>query len=385
MILTIDTETSIYAVGNPFVPDNKLYCISFSNGAKFDCIPIEYGGLPYASGIETIQTLINSANSLIGFNIKFDLHWLRRYGITFNKCNIFDCQSAAFVLAAQRIPYPSLNDVALRYLDRSKLDIVNTEYWSKGIDTCDIPWDILSEYAIEDVILTEDLYYYFQAILDKPENKKLKTLISLQNQDLLALEEMEWNGMKYDFEKSKQKEEEADEKLKEIYEKLNTLVPGTNINWNSSNQLSCVLYGGTIVTPYRYPDGVYKTGASKGLIRYHWGKKETKMAQLVEPISRTKLKKEGYWSISSDVLKQLKPKAEAKQIISLLLEKANLEKLNSTYYSGIPKLAKTMGWKDGIIHGGYNQCTAVTGRLSSSRPNMQNFAEEIDELLISRY
>ena len=385
IILTIDCETSIYEKGSAFVPANKLYCISYGFDNTFDCLPIAYGDRPYAEHLAKIQDMVDNSSCLVGFNIKFDLHWLRRYGISFDKCSIFDCQLAAFILAAQRTPYPSLNDVALRYLDRSKLDVVNNEYWEHGIDTGDIPWDILSEYAIQDVRLTQDLYEHFMKLYGTDEMRKLKRLLSLQCQDLLALEEMEWNGLKFDFEKAKEKELEITGQLNEIREKLSRHFPNTSINWNSGDDVSCVLYGGTIVTGHKLPNGFFKTGDKTGQVRYKWVYEETKMARLVEPLKNSKLKKEGYWSTSEDILRQTKARGKAKDIIALILEAAKLEKLNGTYYNGIAKLADRMGWTDGFIHGQFNQTTVVTSRLSSSKPNLQNMASEVDELLVSRY
>jgi DNA polymerase I len=385
MILTLDTETTIFEKGNPFAPQNTLQCVSWNANSGTYCEPIQYGGGPYQSRLDTIQALVDASTTLVGFNIKFDLHWLRRYGISFDKCNIFDCQLAAFVLAAQRTPYPSLDDVAKRYLDRGKLDVVNNEFWSKGIDTPDIPWEFLMPYAKEDVILTRLLYDKFQEILNQPENWKLKKLLSLQNQDLLTLEEMEWNGMKYDFEKSKQKQKECEDKLDEIYIRLNEYFPNTDINWNSNDDLSCVLYGGTIVNPYQVPDGLYKTGARAGQPRYKRESKETTFPRLVAPLKRSNLAKEGYWSTAEPILKQLKPNRIGKTVISFILDAARIEKLNGTYYKGIPKLAEKMGWEDEMIHGNFNQCVAVTSRLSSSKPNLQNVAGEVDELFITRF
>jgi DNA polymerase I-like protein with 3'-5' exonuclease and polymerase domains len=39
----------------------------------------------------------------------------------------------------------------------------------------------------------------------------------------------------------------------------------------------------------------------------------------------------------------------------------------------------------GVLHGSFNQTTAATGRLSSSKPNLQNFATELQDIFISRY
>jgi len=55
-------------------------------------------------------------------------------------------------------------------------------------------------------------------------------------------------------------------------------------------------------------------------------------------------------------------------IVTLLLKRADLDKTRSTYAEGYPKHIK----KDGRVHTNWNIAGAVTGRLSSIRPNMQN-------------
>ena len=64
---------------------------------------------------------------------------------------------------------------------------------------------------------------------------------------------------------------------------------------------------------------------------------------------------------------------------------AKYEKRMSTYYFGLTKLTDQMNWKKGKIHGQLNQCVAKTGRLSSSKPNLQNFDGEIKTLFTSQY
>ena len=68
-----------------------------------------------------------------------------------------------------------------------------------------------------------------------------------------------------------------------------------------------------------------------------------------------------------------------------LLTRATLEKRKTTYYHGLVKLIDEMNWTKGIIHGQLNQCVAKTGRLSSSKPNLQNFDGEIKTPFTTRY
>lgn len=104
-----------------------------------------------------LQELLD--NSLvIGFNIKYDLHWLRRLGLNVSHLKIWDCQIAEYMLSAQRTQYASLNGTAEHYGLGSKLDVIETEYWSKGIDTDEIPLDILSNYLKQDLTLTYEVY-----------------------------------------------------------------------------------------------------------------------------------------------------------------------------------------------------------------------------------
>ena len=87
----------------------------------------------------------------------------------------------------------------------------------------------------------------------------------------------------------------------------------------------------------------------------------------------------------AESLKTLKGGKVAKEVISILLTRSALNKRMGTYYLGLPKLILDMNWKHGIIYGQLNQCVARTGRLSSSKPNLQNFDGEIKTLFVSQY
>ena len=72
-------------------------------------------------------------------------------------------------------------------------------------------------------------------------------------------------------------------------------------------------------------------------------------------------------------------------IVDIILKRSGLIKKVSTYYRGLVSLIKDSNWNPGTIHGQLNQCVARTGRLSSSKPNLQNFDGDIKGLFKSRY
>ena len=72
------------------------------------------------------------------------------------------------------------------------------------------------------------------------------------------------------------------------------------------------------------------------------------------------------WSTSMDVLQELAGVGYA--VPQLILQHRELHKLKSTYIDALPQLVA----KDGRVHTSFNQAVAVTGRLSSSDPNLQN-------------
>lgn len=382
-ILTIDTEQTIQFKGDPFYAPNKLVCISYTgNKAGTGVVPVEYGDQPYGGNLAFVDGLVQRADLLVGFNLKRDLHWLRRYGLKFSDKRVYCTQLGEFLLGGQLEMYPALDNVSVRYGLGSKLSRVATEYWDKGINTNQIPWDVLEEYAIDDAVKTYKIWQA-QQILIANRNDAFKKLVDISMEDLLVLEEMEWNGFKYDVLGSKQAQQQLEQELIEIDHNLFAIVDCPHINWASGDQLSAVLYGGKVVHEWKEQTGVFQTGAKQGQPRYSWYSKEYVFPRLVEPVR--KLKKEGVFSTDEDTLSNLKARGKAKKIIDLILRRSKIEKLLGTYIKGIPDRIEEMEWADHIVHGKYNQTVAVTGRLSSSEPNLQNNPPEVDQFFISRY
>ena len=382
--LILDVETTISSKGNPFDESNKLCYVGLSNTDKTQCYAIEYDDEPYRHKLEEIQKEIDQAEILVGFNIKFDLHWLRKYGINFVGKRVWDCQLVHFVLRGQQDSYPSLNGVSEYYDLGSKLDVVATEYWGNKIDTPNIPKEILEEYLIGDLHLTQKV---FDKQLEEFASctKPMQRLISLHNQDLLVLEEMEYNGLLFDETKANTLAKELEQQIKDLD---NALVPYHNLpefNPSSNEQLSCLLYGGTIKVKRREVIGLFKTGDRKGQVKEKWVEHLINFDRRITPLKGSELDKEGLFSTDESTLKSLRGSTEAKELVKLILDRATLEKRLTTYYRGLVELRTSMNWPVDKLHGQLNQCVARTGRLSSSKPNLQNFDGEIKQLFRSRY
>lgn len=404
-VLTLDCETTTYEKGNPFSRRNKLCYVGLKDDEGYDDFKIEYDKDPYGQQLAEIQRRIKKADLIVGFNLKFDLHWIRRYAHTnFMDLSIpvWDCQLGEFILSHQRWPYPDLDEACSRRSLGGKLDTVRTTYWENGIDTPDVPSDHLREYLRNDVLLTESLYEAQRESFNQ-ESPNLYKLFRLQCADLLVLQEMEFNGMYYNTAESLLLAEALDKELEDIDVELKNLVSVDGINWNSDDHVSAVLYGGLLSVPCRVrTERILKSGAIK--IGEKNGFRTVELPRLVNPLKGTETLPTKEWSddrliqenegrpkpffrvfsVGEAVLKNLKAKGKAGKIIALILQRSKLEKLNSTYYRGLPEVIKVKDWPENVIHGQFNQCVAVTGRLSSSNPNQQNFAGEIKTLFYSR-
>jgi DNA polymerase I-like protein with 3'-5' exonuclease and polymerase domains len=383
-IVTFDTETTIFEKGNPFARRNKLCYIGTLVDDVYSDYDIEYSNSPYGHHLQACKRDLESAELVVGFNLKFDLHWIKRYvpDLAIPR-RVWDCQLAEFLLSHQQWTYPSLNESLVRRNLGTKLDVVNTEYWSHGLDTTVVPEDILRDYLKTDVTKTRKLY---ESQLEEfhLRDPKLLKLFQLQCLDLLVLQEMEFNGMVFNTERSEQLALETAKQLADLDVRLSELSGITDINWNSSDHISAVLYGGKIPVKCRVPtqrilkDGTIKHGEK-------WGTRYIECAQRVKPRKGTETATEGIYSVGEPILKSLPAKGSARRIIDTLLERARLNKLYTTYYTGIPDIIREKDWEPGIIHGQFNQCVAATGRLSSSNPNLQNFSGDIKDLFGTRY
>lgn len=339
---------------------------------------------------------------LVGHNIKFDIHWIRRCGVSIEDIKVWDTQLAEFILTGQEMRFPSLNGCLEKYGFPLKLDVVKTNYWNNGIDTTDIPTDILSEYLEGDLKGTEKVYLA-QKKLFETTHKHLLPLFKLHCKDLLVLEEMEFNGITFNEEKARAEAANIEDKQSSIKEELDRHVGSIPYNLTSDTDISAIIYGGTILKEGRIPVGQFKTGSKIGQTRYKVIYNTYDCEGMVTPLKNTEshekisqkemtfvekgvlTKPRKYWKVDEKTLKKVKAKKKAREFITLFQEYNKLEKLRGTYLIGWSDFIHKLNLKKDTLHPQLNQCVAITGRLSSSQPNGQNADSSTKRYCESRY
>ncbi len=176
-------------------------------------------------------------------------------------------------------------------------------------------------FAIAVLKLTE---YQKNAMSEKGSDVLFKTI---EMPLVYVLASMEQEGITVDREKLTEFGEMLTEEIKNLTHEIYSLA-GHEFNINSPKQLATVLF------------------------------EELEL----KAIKKTK---SGY-STNAEVLEKLR---YVHPIVDKILEYRKIAKLNSTYVEGlIPAIDK----KDGKIHSSFNQTVTVTGRISSTEPNLQN-------------
>lgn len=388
-ILFLDVETTTFNKGHPFDPRNKLvsyvYHINGITGFRHFTDP------DFRS---TILELVRSSSILCGFNIKFDLHWLRNLGvIPYPDVKVWDLQLGEFILSGQQNRFASLEDTYKSYGMDGKKSHEIEDYWNAGINTDEIPPDVLERRGLGDVQPLPELFKAQWSLL----SPKQRTLVWLEGEDLKALADAEYNGIKFDMDKAQEKLQGLSHELKLIHDRLDKCLPsGIPIgcfNWDSGDHLSAFLYGGTIEFKYVSEVLTYKTGQKAGETYNRWATRSVDFQRRFKPLEGTEVAKTKdikdaptrFYQTDGPTLKQLSTRnTEQRTILSLLDQRAKAIKVYEMIESILNKM-KDMNWENNYIHGQFNQNVVITGRLSSSGPNLQNTPPEVDELLMSRY
>jgi len=228
------------------------------------------------------------------------------------------------VLLASYVKDPNRNQA----LDILSLDFINHMMLDKKIITYECT-DEMWKYAADEAYSILKLAEYFKQNMSDIE-KNLAENIEFPLTKVLA--KMEYTGVAIDVEYLKELSAYMTEKLAELEEFIYQLAGGP-FNINSPKQVAEVLYD--------------RLGI--------------------------KSKKKKSRSTSAEILEEL---ALEYEICDYILQHRKFAKLKSTYTDSLPALISR---RDGRIHTTYNQATTVTGRLSSSNPNLQNIPIRTEE------
>lgn len=400
VILTLDTETTMKnTVGknkaSPFHPDNTIVMIGAHPFP--DSLALNYPVISRKMPPSPICFAINGGKPkvLVGQNIKFDLHYLRKADATINnipiveyltKNKIWDTQLAEYILTGQQAKFASLNEMS----EQRGLPVKNslvTDMFARGIGADDIDEDILKDYLATDIMNTEAIAL---SQMEKAFQKKKLPLIESMMDALLAIEEIEYNGNYIDLQRLKTDQNTIEFTILAFTNAIKTLItvlhPDLNsvigsINIDSTKQLSAILFGGSITVkvdnPIKLKNGKSRLAKKKQIIRL-------KPLFSNAGIKRTAL---GY-QVDTEVLDSLEATAkvgDSRDLVRYLKHRKKLVKEITTYYEGLSKLIH----QDGLVHPNINMCSTDTGRTSASEPNSQNIpsSEESDvkALFISRW
>lgn len=296
---------------------------------------------------------IEGSDFLVAHNAKFELGWLRRCGLDLTKVLVFDTMIAEYVILGNRKAPLDLDSVCERYDLPTKGNMVKTLI-KGGVCPSEIPKNWLYKYCYIDVAITEML---FKKQLEVLTAKGLLEVFYTRCMLTPVLTDVENNGMFLDENKVEEFHYEYTTKLIAVEEKL-TVLSGGGINWNSNAQVA---------------DFVYETLGFEEL-KDRKGNPNRNKASKKFP--------QGAPKVDAETLTSLKASTEEQKLfVELKKEQSKLQKAVSTYLS----LFKTAcDEKGGLLQGSFNQCITGTHRLSSSKPNFQNFDRGFKPLFTAR-
>ncbi|OJU28546.1 MAG: DNA polymerase I [Sphingobacteriales bacterium 41-5] len=280
------------------------------------------------------KPLFDDENKIwVGQNLKYDLLVLKWYGIGL-KGKIFDTMLAHYVIDPDG--KRSMDVLSMKYLGYEPIHIEELiGKKGKGQGTMrDVELEKITDYAAEDADITIQLKNAFEPLLKTKEVEKVFN--EVENPLVKVLTDMEFEGIRIDEAflnaYSKELEKDAAQAEKKVFE-----IAGVRFNLASPKQLGEVLFDKLKLDPSakKTKTGQYKTG--------------------------------------EDIL--LKLEAQGHEIAKEIITFRELTKLRSTYVDALPQLINP---KTGRVHTTYGQAVAVTGRLASNNPNLQNIPVRTD-------
>lgn len=269
----------------------------------------------------------------IGQNIKYDLLMLKWYGYEL-KGNIFDTMLAHYVIEPEgKRGMDSLSAKFLGYEPVHIEELIGKKGKTQG-NMRDVEVEKIKDYAAEDADITLQLKNIFLPLL---KIKKVeKVFYEVENPLVKVLTEMEFEGIRIDEKFLRGYSEELLKEAREAEESVYKQA-GVRFNLASPKQLGEVLFDKMQIDP------------------------------------KAKKTKTGQYATGEDVLLKL---AGKNKIVNDILAFREFTKLKSTYVDALPLMINK---KTGRVHTSYAQAVAVTGRLSSNNPNLQNIPIRTDK------
>ena len=295
-------------------------------------IPVahNYAGAPSQLSRESVLAkmkpwLESEQHLKVGQHLKYDTHVLENYGIHLRGV-AHDTLLQSYVLEAHRSH--DMDSLAARHLNRQTIKFEQVAGKGANQITFDqVAVDTACEYAAEDAEVTMHLHRTLYPHI--AADAKLDYVYrEIELPTSRVLQRMERNGVLIDSQLLAIQSEELGRKMMDLERDAHALA-GHPFNMNSPKQLGEILF-----EKLKLP--VVKKTAS------------------------------GAPSTDEEVLAKL---AEDYPLPKLLLDYRSIAKLKGTYTDKLPRMVNP---RTGRVHTSYSQAVAVTGRLASTDPNLQN-------------
>jgi DNA polymerase-1 len=289
--------------------------------------------IPFQEAIDLLKPLLRDPAVLkVGHNIKYDALVLLKYGIQITPLD--DTIVMSYSLDGTRHGH-GMDELASLHLEHETIKYADvTGVGRKKITFDDVPLEQARDYAAEDAEITLKLYHLF-----KPRLLAEHTTTIYESFDralIPVLIDMESTGIAVDAQVLRKLSRDFTKRLAALEDDVYKLA-GKSFNIGSPKQLGEVLF----------QDLGFETG-KKG--------------------------KSGVFSTSVDILEDLA--AQGHGFPEKILEWRQLSKLKNTYTDA---LIEQIDHRTGRVHTTYSSTITSTGRLASSRPNLQNIPIRSEE------
>lgn len=317
---------------DPFNKDVFVISFAVSQGEQVFAYVVNHNGNSDSMAIAGLKGLVEDVKlSLIGHNIKFDLKWLAvKYGWDI-KCNVFDTMMASYLLDENQ--EASLDSCMQRFL--------GTKSYKGMVNTADLESEHIDDVLLYNAKDAETESRLMRAQVPLLEKENLLPLMVIANQVFPILTKMEVRGVTLDRPYAKKTQDELMQQC--VKDRITIANAGYGIvKPDSDNDLRHALYNVIGFKPTKYTDS---------------GKASTDAEAISELYEQT-----------------CDPKVS--NFLDSLVSYTKKMKLLTTYYQPIERWLAY----DNRVHTSYSlgkqydggSGGTVTGRLSSTNPNLQN-------------